>query len=102
MSEWFVNVQDCARLHIAALLDPAINHQRIFAFAEPVNWTDAVRILREIRPQNSKIPDPPPNELEDLSQIKPRDKAEAILHDFWGQNGWTNLYDSIADGVVDL
>lgn len=100
--EWFVNVEDCARLHVAALLDREVNHQRIFAFAEPVNWTQAVAILRELRPRNDKIPDPPVHEGKDLSVIKPRDKAEAFLRRFWGVGGFKNLKDSISDGIADL
>ncbi|EXJ89397.1 hypothetical protein A1O3_02464 [Capronia epimyces CBS 606.96] len=101
-AQWFVNVRDCARLHVAALLDPSIVSRRIFAFAEPVNWTDAVKILRELRPDNKKIPDPPINEGRDLSEILPRDKAEDILKSFYGAKGWTSLRDSIAAGIEDL
>ncbi|RVX66878.1 hypothetical protein B0A52_09002 [Exophiala mesophila] len=100
--QWFVNVEDCARLHVAALLDREVNHQRIFAFAETVNWTQAVNILRELRPDNANVPNPPPNEGKDLSVIKPRDKAEALLRRFWGVEGFKNLKESISDGIADL
>jgi nucleoside-diphosphate-sugar epimerase len=36
--EWFVDVQDVGRLHVAALTNPDVNNERIFAFAEPFNW----------------------------------------------------------------
>ncbi len=97
-----MNVEDCARLHVAALLDGAVESQRIFAFAEPVNWTDCVKILRDIRPANKKIPDPPVNEGRDFSDIRPRYKAESLLKSFWGVGGWSSLRDSIMAGVVDL
>ncbi|KIW45997.1 uncharacterized protein PV06_01692 [Exophiala oligosperma] len=100
--QWFVNVKDCARLHVAALLDRNVNHQRIFAFAEPVNWTDVVTILRNARPDNKRIPDPPANEGRDLSQIGPRNKAEDLLKSFYGSAGWRSLRDSIVDGISDL
>ncbi|KAF2165925.1 hypothetical protein M409DRAFT_23656 [Zasmidium cellare ATCC 36951] len=100
--QWFVNVEDCAKLHIAALLDPSLNHQRVFAFAEPIKWTKVIEILRELAPKNAKIPNPPPDELDDLSEIKPRDKAEKILREFWGLKGWTGVEESIRDGVEDL
>lgn len=101
-SEWFVDVNDCARLHVAALLDKSIDNQRIFAFAESVNWTDIVTILREIRPQNEKIPDPPVHEGRDLSQADVRHKAENILQSYWGIEGWTGLRESITAGVADI
>lgn len=59
-------------------------------------------ILRDIRPHNQKIPDPPTNEKEDLSVITPRDKAEKILQEYWGLQGWTGLRESITAGVADL
>lgn len=35
--QWFVDVQDTARLHVAALVDPSANGKRIYAFAAPVS-----------------------------------------------------------------
>lgn len=87
---------------MAGLLDSNVNHQRIFAFAEPVNWTDVVSILRDARPDNKEIPDPPANEGKDLSQIGPRSKAEDLLKSFYGSPGWRSLRDSIVDGIADL
>jgi nucleoside-diphosphate-sugar epimerase len=37
-TEWFVDVQDCARLHVACLINPDVQNERIFAFAEPFNF----------------------------------------------------------------
>ena len=101
-AEYYVHVQDCARLHVAALLDPSIQNERIFAFAHPFNWTDIVEILRKFRPQNSKIPDPPSNEGRDISVIKPRGRAEQILKSFFGQRGWTSLEGSLGRGIEGL
>ncbi len=36
-TEWFVDVQDVARLHVAALINPDVKNERIFAFAYPFN-----------------------------------------------------------------
>ncbi|KAK4494470.1 hypothetical protein PRZ48_014768 [Zasmidium cellare] len=100
--QWFVSVTDCAKLHIAALLDSSINHERIFAFAEPIKWTKTIQIIRELQPQNVKIPKPPVGEGDDLSEILPRGRAEGILRGFWGLRGWTGVRESIRDGVGDL
>lgn len=59
-------------------------------------------ILRDIRPDNHQIPDPPASEGKDLSEIRPRDKAEKILTSFYHTEGWVNLRESIAAGVADL
>lgn len=37
IQEWFVDVQDTARLHVAALVNPNIQNERILALAEPFN-----------------------------------------------------------------
>lgn len=34
-TEWYVDVQDCARLHVACLINPGVQNERIFAFAAP-------------------------------------------------------------------
>ncbi|KAJ9602511.1 hypothetical protein H2200_013054 [Cladophialophora chaetospira] len=100
--QWFVDVRDCALLHVAALLDPGVQSQRLFAFAESLNWTDVVNILRKHRPGNSQIPDPPENEGRDLSVVGPAVEAEALLRSFLGVSGWTSIDDSIRDGIEGL
>lgn len=97
--EWFVNVEDCTRLHVVALVNPDVNGERIFAFATPFNWTDIVKILRKLRPNIDLIPDPPPNEGRDLSDVILSRRAEQLLRDFLGRSGWVSLEDSIADGI---
>lgn len=44
--QYFVNVQDTARLHVIALIDPACNGERIFAFAAPFNVNDLLAVFR--------------------------------------------------------
>jgi hypothetical protein len=97
--EWFVDVEDDARIHVAALLDPTINLERIFAFASPQNWTDVIGILRKLRPDNKLIPDPPKDEGRDLTEVIPSRRAEELLRSFFGKEGWTSLEDSIAAGI---
>lgn len=97
--EWFVDVEDNARLHVCALLDSDIKHERIFAFAQPQNWTDVIGILRKLRPSNTSIPDPPENEGRDLTEVSLSKRAEQLLQDFFGQAGWTSLEDSLANGI---
>ncbi|KAL6245680.1 hypothetical protein RBB50_007679 [Rhinocladiella similis] len=98
--QWFIDVRDDARLHVAALLDPKVRSQRIFAFAEPFNFTDITALLRKLRPNNTKIPSPPENEGRDLTVLKPRDKAEQLLKDFFKVPGWITLEDSLAAGIA--
>lgn len=99
--ENFIDVQDCARLHVAGLLDPSVKDQRIFGLVQEYNWTDVLAIFRRIRPE-LKLPEDPVNEGRDLTEVVPRDKAEKLLKDFFGQPGWTSLEDSLKAGVADL
>jgi hypothetical protein len=69
MLVWYVNVEDAAHIHIAALLDPKLESERIFAMAAPFNWTDVVEIMRKLQPDNDKIPDPPANEGRNLHRF---------------------------------
>ncbi|KAL4892961.1 NAD dependent epimerase/dehydratase [Aspergillus ambiguus] len=96
--QWYVDVEDTARLHLIALLGEKVKAQRIFAFAGPKNWTDYIQILRELRPKNKLIPDPPANEGHDEAAILPAYKAEALLREFFGK-GWTSLEESLAAGI---
>ncbi|KID82316.1 aldehyde reductase II [Metarhizium guizhouense ARSEF 977] len=96
--QWYVDVQDTARLHVIGLLDPAVRDERLFAFAGPHNWTDVIQVFRRLCPQ-SKLPPAPENEGRDLSDVKPAKRAEQLLGDFFGLPGWTSLEDSLADGI---
>ena len=100
--EWYVNVTDVARLHVAALLSPSIRMERVFAFAAPQNWTDVLEILRKLHPDNLVLPQKPENEGRDLSHVVPSERARQILNDFFGRSGWVSLEESIAEGTIDL
>jgi hypothetical protein len=52
-----VNVDDTARLHVAALLGSKIQSERISATAGEFNWADVIAIMRKLRPNNAKFPD---------------------------------------------
>lgn len=82
-----------------ALLDPTVQSERIFGHAKPLSWTDVIGLLRRLRPSNTQIPDPCPNEGRDLSDIVPANRAEQLLRSFFGQPGWRKVEDSIVEGI---
>ncbi|KNG79871.1 cinnamoyl-CoA reductase, partial [Aspergillus nomiae NRRL 13137] len=92
--QWFVDVEDTARLHVAALLDGRVKSERLFAFATPYTWTDIVDILRKAFPLNSSIPQAPENEGRNFIQVGPSVRAENLIKEFWGRDGWTSLRES--------
>ncbi|KAL8945604.1 MAG: hypothetical protein Q9222_007876 [Ikaeria aurantiellina] len=94
--QWVVDVQDTARLHVAALIDPEVESQRILAFAHPFNWNDVLVRLREMYPDRKFERD-----IEglgrDLSTLDNSPSAE-LLRKF-GRKGWASLEESIRDNV---
>lgn len=98
-AQHFVNVRDCAKLHVAALLDPAQAGKRIFACAAPFNWNDILRILREARP-NATIREDFPDLGRDLSEL-PRGSADMLLRKWYG-HGWTDLQETVRQNIAGL
>ncbi|CAG8019977.1 unnamed protein product [Penicillium olsonii] len=97
---WYVDVEDVARLHIAALLDPKIQSERIFGTAAKFRWTDVIAIMRRLRPNNADIPDAP-NDYQCPFDYVGAQRAQQILLDFYG-SGWVTLEDSLERAIIDL
>ncbi|KAJ5113383.1 hypothetical protein N7456_001917 [Penicillium angulare] len=98
--QWFVDVQDNAKMHVIALLEPDLESERLFAFSSPFNWTQVTSILRGLRPR-APVPRVPEGEQEDLMDIIPAKSAEDLLMSFYG-HGWTNLETSLERGIESL
>ncbi|CAG8037221.1 unnamed protein product [Penicillium salamii] len=97
---WYIDVEDVARLHIAALLDPNIQSERIFGTAAKFRWTDVIAIMRRLRPNNPNIPDAP-NDIQCPFDYALAPRAEQILLGFSGSS-WVSLEDSLEQAIVDL
>ncbi|GIK00982.1 hypothetical protein Aspvir_005012 [Aspergillus viridinutans] len=97
--QYFVDVQDDALLHVAAVIHPGVQFERVFAFAEPVNGDSVLAILCKLYPSRSF----PANfqAEEDLSEIVPWKRAQALLREM-GRDGWTSLEQSIKRNTEDL
>ncbi|PYI04656.1 cinnamoyl-CoA reductase [Aspergillus sclerotiicarbonarius CBS 121057] len=96
--QWFVDVEDVALLSVIGLLDPTVTSERIFAFGEQFHWSDVVRVLRELRPTNKRIPDAPSNVPRDRTEVLPRKRSLALLS-AWGKDGFTPIGKSLANGI---
>lgn len=99
ITEYFVNVQDAARLHVAAAILPHVEGKRIFAFANRFNWDKVLALLRKMAPER-QFPDDFSGG-EDPIEIGPRDEAEKLLRDL-GRPGWTSLEDTVAANIQGL
>ncbi|KAI9934618.1 hypothetical protein ASPWEDRAFT_175347 [Aspergillus wentii DTO 134E9] len=98
----YVDVRDTARLHAIALLAPDVISQRLIAMAGSFNMTDVILAFKELRPDNTSIPAPPAEEGQDLTEVLPAPKAEALLKRYFGQKGWTPLRDGLEAGIRGL
>jgi nucleoside-diphosphate-sugar epimerase len=43
--QWYVDVRDAARLHVAAAVLASVEGERIFAWAEPYTWPEVAKVL---------------------------------------------------------
>ena len=93
-------MQDTALLHVAAVIHPAVQSERIFAFAEPVNGDRVLTILRKLYPSRTF---PANFQAEgDVSDVTvPRKRAETLLQEMSG-HGWTSLEESVRRNTEDL
>jgi nucleoside-diphosphate-sugar epimerase len=94
--QYYINVQDNARVHVAALVSSDVNSERLFTFAHPYNWNDLLHIFRELFPDH-KFVDDYPDLGRDLSKVA-NERAEELVKRF-GQPGWTSLKESVKDAV---
>lgn len=95
--QYFVNVQDDAKVHVGALLFPDVQNERLFSWAYPYNWNDMLAILRKHYPGQSFIEDDP-SLGRDLSKVA-NGRAEEVLKRLSG-HGWTSLEESILDATA--
>ncbi|KAG8525925.1 uncharacterized protein KY384_000687 [Bacidia gigantensis] len=98
--QYFINVADSARLHVAALIDTTIANERIFGFNGPFNWNDILRVLRKLRP-NHKLPEDLEDNKQDLSKVLKRGRAEDILKKHYGV-GFTSLEETLKANIAHL
>lgn len=97
--EYFINVQDTGRLHVAAAVFDHVKDRRIFGFADRFNWDEILDILRKAAP-NKEFP-ANFSSGSDANEIKPRAEAEKLLRDL-GRPGWVSLEETVLDNVSDV
>jgi nucleoside-diphosphate-sugar epimerase len=90
--QYYINVQDNARVHVAALIFDDVKSERLFAFAYPYTWNDILAVFRKLYPQRKFIDDM--SDLgQDLSKVA-NGRAEELVKRL-GRPGWTSLEESV-------
>jgi nucleoside-diphosphate-sugar epimerase len=90
--QYYINVQDNARVHVAALIFPDVNGERLFSFAYPFNWNDILAVFRKLYP-GRKFIDDYPNLGRDLSKVS-NGRAEELVKRM-GRPRWESLEASV-------
>lgn len=93
--QYYIAVQDAALLHVAALLHPDVQSERIFGFAEPKNANAMLKLYKGLYPSR-KFAEEDPEEGEDLAVVVERDRAEELLGWIAGKK-WTRMKDSLKE-----
>ena len=79
------------------MINPDVQNERVFAFAEQYNRHDFFSIIKEARPHAQLIAEPA-NDDRDLSEIAEWPRSVALLK-WYGKDGFTTLKDSVIDTI---
>ncbi|KAL0780818.1 hypothetical protein CaCOL14_002153 [Colletotrichum acutatum] len=98
--QYFVDVEDNARLHVAAAVLPNVRSERIFAWAEPFNFDTVLDILRTHFPEKNFVDNF--HHYRELSVVsQPQSRAVELLRQL-GREGFVPLKQSVLLNVEDL
>ncbi|OHF01191.1 NAD dependent epimerase/dehydratase [Colletotrichum orchidophilum] len=98
--QYFVDVEDNARLHVAAAVLPSVRNERIFAWAEPFNFDTVLDILRTHFPNKDFVDNF--HHYRELSVVsQPQSRAVELLRQL-GRDGFVPLKQSVLLNVEDL
>ncbi|KAI8286939.1 hypothetical protein K4K60_013027 [Colletotrichum sp. SAR11_57] len=93
-AQWFCDVVDIARIHIAALLFLDVQSERLIAYAGRFNINDILAVFRETQPSRN-FPADLPDLGVDVGKIA-NERATELMKKLGGGKGWTSLEDCIA------
>jgi nucleoside-diphosphate-sugar epimerase len=96
--QWFIDVVDTAKLHVAALIEPSVKGERILGYAEPFNWNDLLAIFRRMFPGKQFIDDM--HLGKDVSRVS-NERGGELLRKLYG-HGWTSLEDSAVANIISF
>ena len=98
-SQYWINVLDIARIHVAALIEEDVKGERLYAFGNKYTYNGLVDAVVEYDPKRKaedvppKIEDPGP----DLSSVDDARSVELLRR--LGQEGWTGWAETLRASV---
>ncbi|KZL80451.1 nad dependent epimerase dehydratase [Colletotrichum incanum] len=97
--QYFVDVQDTARLHVAGAVLPNVKNERIFAWAEPFNFDAVLETLRNQFPEKH-FTDNFHHHQELSTAFEVQSRARQLLRQL-GRDGFVSLKQSVLLNVED-
>lgn len=97
--QYMIDVVDCARIHLTALLDESLENERILAYNVPFNFNVVLDTFRDLFPNRSFVENQ--EQGEDLSEVDNALGAELLVK-WYGQKGYTPLKHSLKQNVQRL
>jgi nucleoside-diphosphate-sugar epimerase len=94
--QYYIDVQDDARLHVAALLLPEVKDERVFGFAATFTYNELLAVFRKAAPEH-KFPEDLKQDDKHLATV-PNSRAEELLKKV-GRKGWMSLEESVKNMV---
>ncbi|KAI3015786.1 hypothetical protein CAN33_0028420 [Aspergillus niger] len=97
-----VGIEDVSLLHVAALANPTVQNERLFAYGWPFFWNDLATIYRGIFPNRELPTDLPARDKDaDLLDVRPSKRSEDLLKEM-GKPGWSSLKEIIVANAYGL
>ena len=100
LPQHFIDVKDVARLHVAALVLPGVDGERLLGYAKPFSQTEILECLRKIEP-GKQFESAPEGEGRDVSEVDSA-RGEELVRKLKGGEGWTSLEDTVRMNVKHL
>ena len=94
--QYHCDTEDVGRLHVAALIHPGCENERLLGHADRWNWNDMLAMFRRWYPDNTF-----PQDLHlgsDISTVEDA-KSRELLKDVYGQERWVGLEASVRQNV---
>ncbi|KAK0609032.1 Aldehyde reductase 2, partial [Lasiodiplodia hormozganensis] len=99
-SFYWISIKDMTRLHVAALLHPGVQHERIFGFAGTYTVNDFLAFYRKHYPDR-QFPEDVSGVVSTFVEVEPAKRAEELLKDM-GRPGFEALENTVLDNIIDI
>jgi nucleoside-diphosphate-sugar epimerase len=91
-ASFYINSEDSANLHIAALTQEDVKNERLLGFAGDFNFNSWLEVFRTLDP-SKPWPADDPKQGRDLTTVDSKRELELLRR--FGSTGWTSFHDSV-------